>query len=46
MKTVGLEEQTRTEAESVLYQIECEDYETALQIAYDLCAKLRTLTSK
>lgn len=46
MKTIELAEQTRTEAESVLYQIECEDYETALQMAYDLCAKLRNLQSK
>ena len=46
MKTAVLEEQTLAEAESVVYQIECEDYETALEMANDLCAKLRALQGK
>ena len=46
MKTATLEEQTREEAENVLYHIECEDYATALEFANDLCAMLRRLADK
>jgi hypothetical protein len=46
MKTATLEEQTREEAENVLYHIECEDYATALEFANDLCAMLRRLEDK
>ena len=46
MKTEELVEKTLAEAESVVYQIECEDYETALEMANDLCAKLRKLRGK
>ena len=46
MKTATLEELTREEAETVLYHIECEDYDIALEFANDLCAMLRRLANK
>ena len=46
MKTEELIQKTLAEAESVVYQIECEDYETALEMANDLCTKLRALQGK
>ena len=46
MKTEELIEKTIAEAESVVYQIECGDYGTALEMANDVCAKLRKLQGK
>ena len=46
MRTEKLVEKTLEEAESVVYQIEGGDYGTALEMAIDLCAKLRALQGK